>query len=82
MSSVLWLGLAVLVVAGGAAVRYRTWKAKRRRETELTDDMIRRIEEEGRLETDRRAPLDWEEIRRQEDRFWSETWDEPEDPIC
>jgi len=82
VSEVLWLGLALLVVAAGAAVRLRMRNVKRRDEMELTDDMIRQIEEKGRLETDRREPLDYDEIRREEDRFWSESWDEPEDPVC
>lgn len=82
MSEVLWLGLALLVVAAGAVVRLRMRSVKRRDEMELTDDMVRQIEEEGRLETDRREPLDYDEIRREEDRFWSESWDEPEDPVC
>jgi hypothetical protein len=82
VSEVLWLGLALLVVAAGAVVRLRMRSVKRRDEMELTDDMVRQIEEEGRLETDRREPLDYDEIRREEDRFWSESWDEPEDPVC
>lgn len=82
MSAVLWIVLALLVLAAGAAVRMRVRSATRREEVELDEEMIRRIEEEGRLETDEREPLDWDEIREEEDRFWSETWDEPDEPMC
>jgi hypothetical protein len=42
--------------------------------------MVAEIITRGRLETDDgpELPLDWEEIRREEDRFWTETWDRPE----
>jgi uncharacterized membrane protein len=82
MSAVLWIVLALLVLAAGVAVRMRVRSATRREEVELDEEMIRRIEEEGRLETDEREPLDWDEIREEEDRFWSETWDEPDEPMC
>ena len=82
MSAVLWIVLALLVLAAGVAVRMRVRSATRREEVELDEQMIRRIEEEGRLETDEREPLDWDEIREEEDRFWSETWDEPDEPMC
>lgn len=43
----------------------------------LTDEQLRRIEEEGALELD--EPLDHEEISEAEERFWAESWDEPEE---
>jgi hypothetical protein len=43
----------------------------------LTDDMIRRIESEGRVELD--EPLDLDSIRTEEESFWEESWDEPEE---
>jgi hypothetical protein len=75
------LGLAVLAVAGGVVVRLKMRAFKRREEPELDEEMIRRIEEEGRVETEEREPLDYDEIREEEDRFWSETWDEPDGPL-
>lgn len=75
----LTIGLGVLgAVAAGLALRRR-----RRRPTRagwVTDEMVRDIIARGRIETDAgpELPLDWEEIRREEDRFWTETWDRPE----
>jgi len=46
---------------------------------QIDEDDIRRIEEEGVLLTDDPAPLDLEEIKREEDEFWRETWDEAEE---
>ncbi len=68
------LALALLTIAGGLAVRRRL----RRRDSALDDDMVRRIEEEGRLDWEAPEPLDLEEIREEEDAFWEQTWDEPE----
>ena len=43
----------------------------------LDDDMIRRIEQEGVVEVE--EPLDLDEVREEEERFWSETWDIPDE---
>lgn len=69
--------LALLVVAGGLAARRRVRSV--RKSDSVTDDMVRRIEEEGRVSFEPREPLDLEEIRAEEDAFWSQTWDEPEE---
>jgi hypothetical protein len=82
-----WLGvsatlllLALLIVAGVVQVARRR-RAKSPPETGwLTDDMVREIIEQGAL-SERFVPeeaLDLEEIAREEERFWSETWDETE----
>lgn len=70
-----WLfSLAALLVLIG-------WMGYRRRMEELrgpplTDDDIREIEARGRLP--REEPLDLEEAAEEEERFWGESWDEPE----
>lgn len=69
-----FLLLALLVVVAGILARRRVRRA--RPDRALTDDMVRRIEEEGRLR--REEELDLEEVREEEDRFWEQTWDEPE----
>lgn len=70
--------LAVLVLIGGYV--YRARRGRRGGEAGfLTDDMIRRIEEEGRLELEFSEPLDLDEIREAEEQFWSESWDEPDE---
>ena len=82
-----WLGVALtllilaLLIAASAVML-----ARRRRlkvsppEGWLTDDMIGQIIEHGTLSA-RQVPeeaLDLEEIAREEERFWSESWEEPD----
>lgn len=73
MSGWLFAAAGVLVAAAWLGNRRRL---RRMRDRELSDDAIRRIEASGRVEVD--EPLDLEEAAEEEDRFWSETWDEPE----
>jgi hypothetical protein len=44
----------------------------------LTDDMIRRIEEQGAIDVED-DELDMRHIRQEEERFLEETWDEPDE---
>ena len=76
--SYMFLGLAVLVLVAGFVVRRRIHRRTRSGGFEVTDEVVRQIEREGRVRTDEREPLDRDRIREEEDRFWSETWDEPE----
>jgi hypothetical protein len=73
----LGLLMALLVVAGGLAVR-RKLRAGREKPS-LSDDMVQRIEKEGRLHIDLPEPLHLDEIREEEDEFWAQTWDLPEE---
>lgn len=70
---------AVLVLlAVGVWVRGRIVR-RRRAARGLSDDMIARIERDGRLDWDADEPLDMHRIREEERRFWSTAaWDEPE----
>lgn len=68
----------VLALVAGLLVRWRIRAFTRRAPPEVTDEVVRRIEEVGSLETDEPEPLDPERIREEEERFWSETWDRPE----
>lgn len=82
MGSVVLVALGVLALAAGVIVRWRIRRATGHEEgPDVDDDTVRRIEEEGRIETDERQPLDHDRIREEEDRFWSETWDEPDGPL-
>lgn len=74
----LTLGMLLGVLAVMAAIAYRRRLAGLREQERLTDDAIRRIEQEGTLEVDD-EPLDLDTIRDEESRFWEETWDEPEE---
>jgi hypothetical protein len=75
--SLLFIAFALLVMVAGILYRRRLSALRDRDTTQLTDDMVRRIEERGWLEAE--EPLDWEEIREEEERFWKESWDEPDD---
>jgi len=71
-----------LLLFGGLAVAASVAARRRIREyiegpDVLDDDMIRRIEEQGAIEVE--DPLDLEEVREEEERFWSETWDLPDE---
>lgn len=72
MTSWLFAGAALLVAGAGALARRRIARAR----AALTDEDIRAIEELGRVRAD--EPLDLDEAAEEEERFWSETWDEPE----
>ncbi|HUG41874.1 MAG TPA: hypothetical protein VMM12_15400 [Longimicrobiales bacterium] len=71
---VAWLlaGAALLVAGAGLAVRRRMDRLR----TGLDDEKIRAIEALGRVELE--DPLDLVEAAEEEERFWSESWDEPE----
>ena len=45
----------------------------------LDDNAIETIMEIGELRTDEDEPLDLEEIDEEEERFWRESWDQPEE---
>jgi hypothetical protein len=78
MYSILFLAAAVLVIAAGILARRRVLAAREDRGG-LADEDIRRIEEGGWLV--REEPLDLDEARAEEEQFWEETWDEPEEPF-
>ncbi|MEJ2678746.1 MAG: hypothetical protein P8174_06700 [Gemmatimonadota bacterium] len=72
-------GLTLTLAAGLAVVAYvmsRRLLRLRRREASLDDAAIRRIEASGRVDVE--EPLDLDEAREEEERFWEEDWDEPE----
>ncbi|MDX1646878.1 MAG: hypothetical protein R3304_07025 [Longimicrobiales bacterium] len=70
------LTLVILLLAAGMALRSRRKEALGRRLL-LDDAAIDRIIEEGELFVEEDEPLDLEEIDDEEERFWSERWDEP-----
>lgn len=69
--------MALLVIAGGLTVRRKLRSS--RRASALSDEMVRRIEKEGCIRVDLPEPLDLDEVRQEEDEFWSQTWDLPEE---
>ena len=78
----LWIGLALLVAFGGL----RDWARVRALRSDgaapVDDDAaLRRILDEGSLavEEDDDEPLDLDAIEREEESFWAEDWEEPEE---
>lgn len=70
------LSLVVLLVAAGVALRSRRKEGFGRRSV-LDDHAIDRIIREGEIWVEDDEPLDLDEIEDEEERFWSESWDEP-----
>lgn len=77
-TTLLWGGLALLLVLGWLRVRARLRAKRDAGDPDVDDDAVRRIIREGRLETDEDEPLDLDEVEEEERRFWNENWDEPE----
>ncbi|MDE0899520.1 MAG: hypothetical protein OSA81_10915 [Longimicrobiales bacterium] len=71
----LGVGFGLLVVAAAVTLRARRRKTFRPR-CLIDDSAIERIIEDGELAIEEEA-LDLDEIENEEDRFWSESWDEP-----
>ena len=76
---VFWTVLAALVVAAGLKARARQRARLGAMGARVDDDAVRRIVETGALTDETDEPLDLREIGEEEERFWSEPWDEPEE---
>ena len=86
----LWAALAVLVILAGVRVRQRKRERLGSGVPMVDDEAIEAIMRTGTLHVDEPRPqwppvvlevddepLDQEEIDDEEERFWSESWDEP-----
>ncbi len=71
--------LVGLVVASGIQLRMRMRRRLHRARPLIDDAAVRAIVERGVLTTDEDEPLDYDEIDEEERRFWSESWDEPDE---
>jgi hypothetical protein len=74
-----WGTLTALVVVSFVSLRTRLRRRLEQKRPRVDDDAIRRIVQTGRLASEEDEPLDMEEIEEEERRFWSESWDEPEE---
>ena len=76
MTGYLLAALAVLVAVAGWRVRHRL-----RRQTRggVTDEIVRQIEMQGRVDAEDVEPVDIERARAEEDEFWAQSWDKPDD---
>ena len=76
MTGYLFVALAALVAVAGWRVRQRLRHQTR---SGVTDEVVRQIETLGRVDAEDVDPLDMERARAEEDEFWAQTWDEPEE---
>ena len=76
MGFALLLGLLAIVAAAVYRFRLRRYRCART-DLHVDDEMIRRIEHEGAIEID--EPIDLDHVREEEQRFWEEVWDDPEE---
>jgi hypothetical protein len=74
-----WSIMTVLVIAACIFVYVRRRASFSRRAPHVDDDAVRTIVETGALSVVEDEPLDMREIEAEEERFWRETWDEPEE---
>ena len=75
MTGLIWTVASLLVLVAGLLHLRRLRAVKQA--GGVTDSMIERIESLGNVELE--EPLDLKEAAMEEERFWSETWDEPEE---
>ena len=75
---VFWVGLIVLAFAAGISLRARLREHVRPLIPAIDDEAVQAILSTGTLTVDD-EPLDISEIDEEERRFWSESWDEPEE---
>jgi len=73
-----WAGLVVLAFAAGISLRIRLREHVRPRIPLVDDEAIDAILTIGTL-TDDDEPLDIGDIDEEERKFWSESWDDPEE---
>ena len=76
---VFWAGLVVLAFAAGISLRVRLHEHVRARIPVVDDEALDVILTTGILTSDDDEPLDIGDIDEEERKFWSESWDEPEE---
>jgi len=74
-----WITLTILVMAAALRMYVRRKELFTSNVPVLDDNAIETILEIGELSTDEDEPLDLEEIDEEEERFWRESWDQPEE---
>ena len=76
---IFWAGLTVLVVTAGVSFRVQLRDRVEKNRPSVDDAAIEEILATGALTTDEDSPLDIEQIDDEEQKFWSQTWDEPDE---
>ena len=72
------VGLGVLVISAQVSLRLRRSRKIEQQAQILDDQAVDRIIRHGKISINEDV-LDLEAIDDEEERFWSETWDEPEE---
>ena len=72
----IFVALAVLVAVVGWR---RRSQLRHHTRSGVTDEIVQRIETVGRVDAEDVEPVDLELARAEEDEFWAQTWDEPEE---
>ena len=76
---VFWAGLTVLAFLAGVSLRGRLRHEPVPTVPVVDDAAVRAILRTGLISSDGNAELDMQEIDEEEERFWSESWEEPEE---
>ena len=76
MAGYLFVALAVLVAVAGWRVRHRLRHLTR---SGVTDEIVHQIETLGHVDAEDVEPVDMERVQAEEDEFWAQSWDEPEE---
>ena len=76
---IFWAGLTVLVVTAGVNFRVQLRDRVEKNRPSVDDAAIEEILATGALTTDEDSPLNIEQIDDEEQKFWSQTWDKPDE---
>ncbi len=79
MLGTLFVILAAVVLLGGLLRRRQVRRTVEGEEPVVTDELLRTLLDEAGRDEEESNPLDEDEIRRAEDEFWRQEWDEPEE---
>jgi hypothetical protein len=75
----LWFALTALMIAAGVRLHVQRKELSASPTPRVDDDALNAILTRGQLTVEEDEPLDLTEIDEREERFWSESWDEPEE---
>lgn len=79
MLGTLFVILAAVVLLGGLLRRRHVRRTVEGEEPVVTDELLRTLLDQAGRGEEESEPLDEDEIRRAEDEFWGQEWDEPEE---
>ena len=74
-----WAGLAVLAFAAGVSLRTKLRDRISGTLPVIDDATVEEILRSGTVATSEDEPLDLGDIDEEEQKFWSESWDEPDE---